>query len=414
MTEIEKAATEFGKINVESWGEQLDSIYKMRDFVSEWFREAIAVGSPEYKSDVEMAISQATELWEEKFLREILGLGVPEKILTPEEARDHGEKYRNTNMAFAIGMFIINIVAEVVSIGQVDTVFRFYDMVDRSTGLGQISAEMLRAQLFPGVIQPLRHYWNAQYPTDIPGPGDLIRFAVREAYDETRWTELPPGFSEYMKFQGYSETWSNIFWTAHWQLPSLTACYEAVWRGKRSEDWLKDMLTLHDFEAQYHDVLIANMYKTLPRVDIRRAYEAGFFDESEVENRMKIEGYNEEDAAIQAATQIREVLDVYIKAEAKESETDFIDGFIDEATLRANLEALIPNPDIVEYRITRAVMRKQREFLKDLVKITEDEHYKNMISDEDLENVLRYAFTDENEIALRLERAYVRKFKKAK
>ena len=411
---IEKAGQEFGKVNIESWGQQLDSIYKIRDYLSEWFMEALKPGSPEWKADIEKAIRTAVDTWQKEFVEGILGLGLPEKALVPKEAKDVGDKWRDMSMAFAAGIFIISVIVEVASGGQIDTIDRAYFVLDQSTGLSSVSAAVLQAQMYPAIITPLRQYWWSKYPTNIPSTSDLIDFVVKEAFPLEEQPDAPEQFVEYMQLQGFTELFCKGYWKIHWKYPSLTECYEAVHRGTRDVEWLKGMLILHDYEAKYHDVLIANMYKTLPRVDIRRAFEAGKFDYTEVYERMKIDGYSETDAHIQAETQIREVVDIYIKKEGKESEDDFGAGFIDEETLIADLEELGINPDIIKYRVSSAKKRFERKRKLKLIDLYCDGYQKDLVTEEALEAQLRELIVREEVIQEILQDEYVRKYRKPK
>jgi len=68
----------------------------------------------------------------------------------------------------------------------------------------------------------------AQLTEFIPGPSDLVRMAVREAWRDdvaARWgydADMPPHFAEQMQRLGDTENWARLYWRAHWELPSVT------------------------------------------------------------------------------------------------------------------------------------------------------------------------------------------------
>jgi hypothetical protein len=103
--------------------------------------------------------------------------------------------------------------------------------------------------------RPLAEAWK-QANFEIPGPQDLVRFAVREAYNPELITlfgynkEVPTEVLSWMNKQGYGgdtginipaggtdgnnvarlgkASWFDLYWWAHWELPSLTQGYDML------------------------------------------------------------------------------------------------------------------------------------------------------------------------------------------
>jgi len=137
----------------------------------------------------------------------------------------------------------------------------------------------------------------------IPGPGDLVSMAVREAfsdeiakrfgYDEA----FPADFAYWCEKQGLSAEWARRYWRAHWTLPSTSAGYEMLHRGVIDEDTLKLLLVTADIPAFWRDKLMQISYANYTRVDIRRMYQTGVFTTPEEVLRAYMDiGYDENKA----------------------------------------------------------------------------------------------------------------------
>lgn len=143
----------------------------------------------------------------------------------------------------------------------------------------------------------------------IPGSGDLIRMAVREAFSPdvvARFgyaQDFPPEFADWMVKQGFSADWAKKYWYAHWELPSLMQGFEMLHRLRPGEtsnpvtlDDIKTLLRIQDVAPFWRDRLTEISYNPLTRVDVRRMYGMGVLSEDEVYRNYRDIGYNEENA----------------------------------------------------------------------------------------------------------------------
>jgi len=137
----------------------------------------------------------------------------------------------------------------------------------------------------------------------IPGPGDLVRMGLREAWDDSvaaRWgydADFPQPFAEWMEKQGFSADWSKRYWRAHWALPSVGQGFEMLHRDIISEGDLKELLRISDIPERWRDHLVDVAYKNFSRVDVRRMEKLGILDEADVLRSYLDLGYNAEKAA---------------------------------------------------------------------------------------------------------------------
>jgi hypothetical protein len=138
----------------------------------------------------------------------------------------------------------------------------------------------------------------------IPGPSDLIRMAVREAFDDRIAQkygydqDFPPAFAEWLAKTGGSAEWARAYWRAHWELPSPTQVFEMLHRGIISSADVDEYLRLADYAPVWRPRLRAISYSPVTRVDIRRMYRLGVIDRNEVKRRYQHLGYTPEDAEL--------------------------------------------------------------------------------------------------------------------
>ena len=144
------------------------------------------------------------------------------------------------NLVLALGN-AVSILSEAVSAGTVRSIAEAVQSWIWANGLGQLSSMAYQPQLDASVNPLLQRSYNYRSQSRIPDASDLIRFQLREVYDEDRREELLVGkprgtFNSYMRQNGYSEYHSDSFWAAHWVLPSVTQLNEMLFRGVIDSD----------------------------------------------------------------------------------------------------------------------------------------------------------------------------------
>ena len=143
----------------------------------------------------------------------------------------------------------------------------------------------------------------------IPGVQDLILMAVREAFNEdairrfSLASEFPNEFGEWAEKQGLSIDWATKFWIAHWNLPGLQTGYQMLHRLRPGEsnnpftlDDMAALLKAQDISPAFREQLIEISFSPYTRVDVRRMYNEGILDETQVLASYKDVGYNDERA----------------------------------------------------------------------------------------------------------------------
>ncbi len=136
----------------------------------------------------------------------------------------------------------------------------------------------------------------------IPGPDDIIRMAVREAFSPDQVSALgldadfPASVEEWAGKVGLSDPWPKMYWRAHWQLPSAQMGYEMLHRGIITETELASLLKALDYAPVWHERLKAIAYNVVTRVDARRLYSMGIWTEEELREGYEKMGYAPRDA----------------------------------------------------------------------------------------------------------------------
>jgi hypothetical protein len=172
------------------------------------------------------------------------------------------------------------------------------DTFRRGVDLGTLRDELKkRGYLDPDIDSIL----NVLKP--IPGAGDLIRMAVRDAWNEgvaARYgydEDYPAEFAEWMKKQGFDEGWSRRWWRSHWELPGPTMAMEMLHRTSMTRDDYATLLKIADYPAKFRQWMTEIAYSPYTRVDIRRMYSVGVLKSyDELVRAYKDIGYDDDKA----------------------------------------------------------------------------------------------------------------------
>lgn len=136
-----------------------------------------------------------------------------------------------------------------------------------------------------------------------PGLSDIVRFAVREAYRDPLTIEgeldkdRPGAFDTAAEEIGAAKSYAKLAWRAHWELPSFGMGREMLHRGIIADKQeLKDLMKENDLHPSWRDKLIELSYNLFTRVDLRRVFQIGYYDEDQVYEEYKKLGYDEDRA----------------------------------------------------------------------------------------------------------------------
>lgn len=134
-----------------------------------------------------------------------------------------------------------------------------------------------------------------------PGVGDLVRFAVREAfpgqstYDATA-KSTPERFIAESAKSGLSGEHARSYWAAHWELPSIGQVYEMFQRGVIDQGKLDAYLIAADVHPEWREALTKISHPPLTRVDVRRMHQLGILSDDDLVRAYMDNGYDKANA----------------------------------------------------------------------------------------------------------------------
>lgn len=208
----------------------------------------------------------------------------------------------------------------------------------------------------------------------IPGVQDLIRFMVRDAFNEAiveRYgydEDFPEAVLQWTRKQGLSDEFTQAYWRAHWELPSPTQGFEMLHRGVIDMPDLLTLLKIEDYPPFWREKLAAISYNPIGRIDIRRMYRIGVLDRDAVEKRYQMIGYTPEDSKLLAEftvkyehTELENTLDRLETRNEKAVEVAYSRGRINRETAKQLLIRLRYTDDVAEQIL--ALVDFEREVL---------------------------------------------------
>ena len=230
----------------------------------------------------------------------------------------------------------------------------------------------------------------------LPPIGDLIRMVVRDTFepDVVEQGQLSDGFDTFpvdtAEQLGLTPYWSEKYWQAHWELPSLQQGFEMLHRGEIDRDALLALFKAADIAPGYWRPLEAISYRPFTRVDVRRMHAFGVLDESQVLRAYLDIGYDQEKA--QALTDFTIAYNDSTKKVEKTRERDlsksdiigmYNDGVIEASATRNYLLKLGYSEDEATVLIDREdIQEMRRERKADITNIIDQAKIKALTFEE--------------------------------
>lgn len=252
----------------------------------------------------------------------------------------------------------------------------------------------------------------------IPPISDLIRMAVREAFDQQIIDKFgyadgfPTDITEFTDKLGLSEDWVRRYWYAHWDLPSSGQGYTMLHRlrpGKSdnpfTESELELLLRAADVPAYYRKRLIEISYTPITRVDIRRLRQEGVFNKENVIDAYLDIGYNRKNAEFLAEFVEQQYGEARKKLSRSLIERGYKNGFLSEQEAISKLGLIGYSTENATYLLRLLDFRINEDHMLDLVDLAIAKFMRGLSSESDLRGRLTQIGITDSRVNALVEKA---------
>jgi len=200
----------------------------------------------------------------------------------------------------------------------------------------------------------------------IPPMSDLVTMVVREAFTPEVYSriapETPAEFIEWMKKQGFSETWARRYWVAHYRRMGVEQAWRAFYRGVFDKEKLATFLRYADIHPDDRAVLTDEkvMYD-LPTIrELGYGYDVGVYSKEDIEWYRRASGLSPEDAKKAAEAMVAYRSEAEREALRREYMYAYARGEISLDDFKAKLEELKTSKDKIPLWLERAELYRRR------------------------------------------------------
>jgi len=207
----------------------------------------------------------------------------------------------------------------------------------------------------------------------IPSPNALISIAVREGFNDTVAArfgydeDYPLEAATWAKMQGMDEKFFKASWRAHWTLPGLVQVREMYHRDIIDIDDVRVYLKAADLPIFWRNAIIKWMDRVVTRVDARRMYDLGIWDEARVFAHHKELGYNDDDATDMTMW----VALNYMSDDRDLTKSDILtmyqDGILNTLEATTYLTALDYKPQAIELLLVHRDLKRDEAYERQII-----------------------------------------------
>ena len=207
----------------------------------------------------------------------------------------------------------------------------------------------------------------------IPSPNELISIAVREGFNDSVAArfgydeDYPAEAADWAEKQGMSQRFFKAAWRAHWTLPGLVQVREMYHRNIVNEGDLRIYLKAADFPIFWRDSIIKWMDRVVTRVDARRMYDLGIWDEARVFQHHKELGYSDKDAEDLTMW----VALNYVSEDRDLTKSDILtmyqDGILNETEASGYLKALDYKPQAISLLLVHRDLKRDEAYERQVI-----------------------------------------------
>ena len=213
-------------------------------------------------------------------------------------------------------------------------------------------------------IHPDYHNLYKELAYQIPPVADIITMAVREAFTPDiaakfgQYEDLPQEYVSWVGKKGLSAEWASRYWAAHWSLPSPQQGFEMLHRGIITKEDLSMLLRALDIMPFWRNKLIDMAYQPLTRIDVRRMYQLGVLNESQVKESYKQLGYDEINSDRMTEFTVKQLQQSLSKFSSSDVIRAFTKRFIESGEARSLLLQTGVKDSEIEHILTTSIIKR--------------------------------------------------------
>ncbi|MEM1944070.1 MAG: hypothetical protein QXE52_08320 [Candidatus Caldarchaeum sp.] len=315
-------------------------------------------------------------------------LALPTGSISPAIAAQTSQAHEIAGHALWAGLFAATSIGEALTLGQLDISLSgvwnepyVAAMMDTTKAIISLPTEI-------GIITPYRYLLNAQYTPALPSPQDMIRFMVKEAWFPEKQVEMPGQFVEWMKYLGFKEEWTRLYWGAHWELPSITQVFTMLHRKLIDIAQVDNYLKLADIEPAWRPLLREISYELPDRIRTRWMYEWGLIDLQTWQLLDELSGLHPKWSGLMVQAELRNILRDDINAVRSELHRQAREGLKSLAEYETYLRKLgLPEP-VIALRVDAARIARDTDARLEMVKALRQAYVDKKISEEEYSSSL--------------------------
>lgn len=236
-----------------------------------------------------------------------------------------------------------------------------------------VSIDFIHQQLIKrGLTAEQRQHWF-KVREIIPSPGELISIAVREGFNDAVASrfgydeDYPVVAAEYAEKQGLDQKFFKAHWRAHWILPGLVQVREMYHRGIISNTDLQVYLKSADIPSFWRRNITTWMQRIVTRVDARRMYDLGIWNESRIFEHYQELGYSTQDATDMTLWTSLE----YMSDSRELTKTDILsmyrDGILNDNEATSYLTALDFKPNAIILLLSHQILKRNEQYERTVI-----------------------------------------------
>lgn len=345
--------------------------------------EALSPSTPAFREDIGNAAAAFTDLILAPIHAKMDELGATHSPMSPEESVKWATAFAGVGaVGFGLGT-AGSTLSELFSLGQIESVSEWMRSFWVQAGFAGMLGVPVITLYDKGVRVPFTYWANAKYQPMIPGSGDLVRFAVREAWRAELQEGTPDFFITNMKYHGYKEEWAKYYWAAHWIIPTYEQARLAFWRGIITETEFSDLRKYADLAPAYNNVWEGLQYLMPGKIDSRWLYEWGMIEKADMMDLLRAGGIHPD--------WVDRVAEAYIRNQLRDEKgrvrsqliKKYTMGAFTKSELESELSGLGFRAESVELMIREAELRSENEDLEDKIKFYEGQLKKYKITEEE-------------------------------